>query len=380
MGFGGQLDLLDGLESDLHYLFSDPSRCRLPDSRLPDEISQPKVMVESDDEWHAVVSLLHQRGVVAATKLEEVPRVRGRALLQGAFGIYKPWKFLTDRRAGLRFIMDGRATDAVLIKLLDDLSEMAGATSLLRMVVLENEVVLYDAEDLVSAFYLLLLPRSWWPYFTFARTADGSALGLPAGTQWYVSSRVLPMGFSGATALLQHLHHRCLLGRLQPSLSAGLAGVPTKTEIRAGRPMPLSSSQGERQAWKIYLDDVLGVRVVNKRFALEFSGKSSWYQVVAWSHYEVNKVPTGADKAVAGESQINRLGYHHDGQAGFTGLSAVRTLKICSLGFKIIDGASVSLIHLQVFSGKVAHAVQLRRPLWSILCRFWWCFQNPYMS
>ena len=86
--------------------------------------------------------------------------------------------------------------------------------------------------------------------------------------------------------------------------------------------MPLSSSQGERQAWKIYLDDFLGVRVVNKKFAFEFSGKSSRYQVVARSHHEVNKVPTGADKALAGESQINHLGYHHDAQAGFTAFSA----------------------------------------------------------
>ena len=248
--------------------------------------------------------------------------------------------------------MNCRATNAVLVKLLDDLNEMAGATSLLRLVVLKNEVVLYDAEDLVSAFYLLLLPESWWPSFTFARTVDGSALGLPTGTQWYVSSRDLPDGFSGAIALLQHWHRRCLLGRLQPSLSAGLAGLPTKTEIRAGRPMPLSSSQGERQAWKIYLDDILGVRVVNKKFALEFSGKSSCYQVAARSHYQVDNVPTGSDKAVVGQTQINHLGYHHNGQAGFTALSAVRTLEICSLGFKITDGASVSLIHLQVFFGQ----------------------------
>ena len=95
VGFGGQLNLLDGLESDLHYLFSDPLRCRLPESRLPDEIPQPKAMVESDDGWHAAVSLLHQRGVVAATKLDSVPRVQGRALLQGAFGVHKPSKFLS---------------------------------------------------------------------------------------------------------------------------------------------------------------------------------------------------------------------------------------------------------------------------------------------
>ena len=134
------------------------------------------------------------------------------------------------------------------------------------------------------------------------------------------------MGFSGATAWLQHRHRRCIFGRFQLSLSAGLAGLPKKTEIQAGRPMPLSSSQGDRQAWKTYLDDLLAVRVVNTRFALEFSGEPSCYQVGARSHYQVNDVPTGAKKAVVGQSHVNHLGYHHDGKAGFTALSAVRTL------------------------------------------------------
>ena len=123
--------------------------------------------------------MLHQRGMVTGTKLESVPRVRGRALLQGAFVVHKPSKCLPDRRAIFWLIMDCRATNAVLIKLLDDLNEMAGGTSLLLLVVLENEVVLYDAEDPVSAFNLLELPESWWPYFTFARTVDGPAL--PSG-------------------------------------------------------------------------------------------------------------------------------------------------------------------------------------------------------
>ena len=108
--------------------------------------------------------------------LSPVLRVPGRALLQGASGVHKPGKCLSDRRAVLRFIMGCRATNAVLIKLLDDLNEMAGGTSLLRLVVLENEVVLYDAENLVIVFYLLLLSESWWPYSAFARTFDGSAL------------------------------------------------------------------------------------------------------------------------------------------------------------------------------------------------------------
>ena len=196
--------LLDGLEGDLRFFFSDPARCRLADEHLPDEIPQPKIMVESDEAWHEAVELLYRRGVVDAVETSSIPVVRGQRLLQGGFGAIKPGRFTADGKPVLRFIMDCRATNAVIIRLVDDLNRMPGATALLSLVVLEHEAVLFDAEDLVAAFYLLQLPAAWMPYFTFARPVDGSAIGREAGTLYFVASRVLPMGFSGATALLQH--------------------------------------------------------------------------------------------------------------------------------------------------------------------------------
>ena len=61
-------------------------------------------------------------------------------------------------------------------------------------------------------------------------------------------------GFSVATALLQPWHRRCVLGRLPESLAAGLKGLPASIEIRLSKPVPLSSFQGSRHGWTIYLD------------------------------------------------------------------------------------------------------------------------------
>ena len=52
----------------------------------------------------------------------------------------------------LRFNMDCRATSAILVKMVDDITQMAGGTGLMSLIVLEHEVVLYCVEDLVSAF------------------------------------------------------------------------------------------------------------------------------------------------------------------------------------------------------------------------------------
>ena len=91
-----------------------------------------------------------------AVETSSIPVVRGRRLLQGGFGVIKPGRFTASGLPVLRFIMDCRATNAVIIRLVDDLNRMPGATALLSLVVLEHEAVLFDAEDLVAVFLNLL--------------------------------------------------------------------------------------------------------------------------------------------------------------------------------------------------------------------------------
>ena len=149
---GGRLPLLEGFSGDMHWYFSSLSRCRLDEADLPADIPQPKVMVESDEAWVVVVSLLRDHSIVSWTELWDVPHVRGHPLLQAAFGFIKLGKLTESGLAVLRLIMDCRAANAVVLRLLGDLGLVAGMTAMMSLVVLGYETVTFCAEDFVSAF------------------------------------------------------------------------------------------------------------------------------------------------------------------------------------------------------------------------------------
>ena len=146
----------------------------------------------------------------------------------------------------LRFIMDWRATNAVMSVLKGDLQFMAAATSFLNIVIMPHEIALFSAEDLVAAFYLLSLPDTWHPFFTFERKVDGACLGGPPGVAAYVSVTVLPMGFSGATAIMRHWYRSYAFGKLPPSIQSHEPSLPVTDELRTDAPVPFSTEDGHR--------------------------------------------------------------------------------------------------------------------------------------
>jgi len=251
----GKAKALDGLGGDTRHFMEDPARFRLPDDKVTRPIPKPKVMVSCQAEWEVIVQMLFEAKLIRIIDDSDIPRFDGERLLQGVFGVSKPGKQVEDGCNLLRFIMDCRATNAVLAVLRGDLRSMASATSLMNVVILPTEVAVFSAEDLVAAFYLLGLPEVWHGYFTFERQVDARFVGGTPGRLVRVCAMVLPMGFSGATAVMQNWHRRLASGQLPRSLAAGVAGLPACTELRVDRPNPLSSFAGPRALWSIYLDD-----------------------------------------------------------------------------------------------------------------------------
>ena len=165
-GVAGKAKALDGLGGDTRHFMEDPARLRLPDDMVTRPIPKPKVMVSCQAEWEVIVQMLFEAGLIRIIDDSDIPRFDGERLLRGAFGVPKPGKQVVDGRNFLRFIMDCRATNAVLAVLRGDLRSMASATSLMNVVILPTEVAVFSAEDLVAAFYLLGLPEAWHGYFT----------------------------------------------------------------------------------------------------------------------------------------------------------------------------------------------------------------------
>ena len=234
--------LEDGASPKLSWFLSDPERCRKPCSEVERPLPAPRVMA-SDDEWNKIGALLVELGVCEVVPDSDVPWFEGEEISHGCFGVIKPSKHLPDGRAVLRLIMGVRRTNSLFHTIEGDLRAVAGAPSFLRAVVLPSKVFLICAEDLVASFYLVRLPKAWHRWFVFERSVLRSALGLPGGGRARIASVVLPMGFNSATGFMQSWYRHVALRNSAPGLDAR-CGLDGSSEVRGGRPFPLSASAG----------------------------------------------------------------------------------------------------------------------------------------
>ena len=74
------------------------------------------------------------------------------------------------------------------------------------------------------------LPSSWKPFMTFVQPVDGSVVGKKPGTEVYVASATVVMGWISATGVCQHLHRNMLR-----TGCAGSAGLSAEGEWSLGR-------------------------------------------------------------------------------------------------------------------------------------------------
>ena len=204
--------VLGNVGRDLEWYLGDPLRCSKNDADIVRPLVKAKVMVKSQSAWDDIGKALVDLGVFRIRIVDEskIPVVDGELVLCGCFGILKVGKFTPDGRPVLRLIMDVRATNAILISIAGDMEMVVGGPSFLRMVLTPDEGVLFSTDDLVASFHLLEMPSAWYGHFTFSRRVRGSAVG--SKRPWvYVAARVLPMGFSAATGIMQSWHRRLVI-------------------------------------------------------------------------------------------------------------------------------------------------------------------------
>ena len=272
-GAGGSIPILDFLDGDLAWVLEDPTRCLLPAEQRPDVLPITRVHVEDDAEWENIVRLLLALGIVPAVADAEISRHRGRRVLNGAFPVEKPGKFLDNGRVVRRLIMDVWQTNALLLCLQGDLPSMAFPSQFLSLIVGADETLLWSGEDLVASFYLFGLPRAWAAWFCFEREVEGARVGLPTG-RLRVCASVLPMGFSGATGCLQSLHRRVAI---EPADEV-FPGLDPEREFRRDTPRPHLSDQGPMLS--IYFDDLTDVEPMKLVEAMALIGTESDNQTV----------------------------------------------------------------------------------------------------
>ncbi|CAJ1461453.1 unnamed protein product [Effrenium voratum] len=361
-GYGASVPLAELCEGELRERLEDPLSNLLPEEELPEIIPKPRTHADQD-QWEAIVKVLHARGLVEP--VEDPVKVKGLPIENGAFGVVKPGKYLEDERPVLRFIMDFRATNSVSRVLTGDVKSLTGAASLQHIVLPEGKVLRMSADDLVAAFYLFALPRGWSRLMCFGGPVAWKSLGYAREGRVRVGATVLPMGWASAVGVLQHAHRRLALR----SPLRGGAGFLGRCEIRRDSVFP-NLELGE-SLWSLYLDDTDLIEIMDKRLGKEMEGKNSEEQLRLRRAYEHWGIPISLEKALVRAKQAEKLGAVIDGDRGLLRAATRRALESLSLGAWMLRQEEVPRKALQVFCGKEVHTMQFRRPTFGIFDYIW---------
>lgn len=366
-GFGGSLNAVDFCTPWVRKHLEDPSLTRLDDSEVAGELPFATVHA-SHEEWEQIAVQLVQRGVAVVLEEEEIQTFKGRPILNGAFGVTKPNKFVDvggSQRPVLRLIMDFRAANTVHRMLPGSVDSLVGPAKWQAIVLGDKQTLVTSGDDLVSCFYLFRVPRAWSQYFAFRKQVSKAALGLegPPGSMAYVASAVLPMGWAAAVTIMQHIHR-----------GIALQGLPEDREVHRSRALPEVAKDGPSSLWNLYVDDFTNLEVLEEESINQVKAgvpSESAMQNAMQQLYQAGRVPYSSEKSSCREPVTETLGALVDGRRGVLGVSTHRALDLISLSIHLMSLDKVPVKWLQVYIGKFVHVLQFRRPLFGLIRHLW---------
>lgn len=227
-----------------------------------------------------------------------------------------------------------------------------------------DQVLVTSGDDLVACFYLFKVPFSWSRYFTFRKPVRRSVLGLegPPDSLVYITSQVMPMGWSAAVTVMQHIHR---------SMALEDRTLLEHREIHRQKPLPETITQSDSSFWNLYLDDLTVMEVLEEAACEQpVRGKSELQQRME-ERYKALGVPYSSEKASTREEVCEKLGALIHGRRGTLGVSDKRIFELFSLVLYLCGLEKVPTKWMQVLLGKFVHVVQFRRPLFTLVEHSW---------
>ena len=345
-GLGGSLEAVQFCDSWVRAHLEQPSLSRLKDSEVG--VLPHAVVRATQKHWEGIAQELVSRGIACVIPESEIATCKGQLVLNGAFGVVKPNKWVGDKPI-LRLIMDFRAANAMHRSLPGAVETMVGPAKWQGICLGEEDGLAVSGDDLVSCFYLFAIPYEWSRFFAFRKKVRRGLVD-PHGDpseEVYIASRVIPMGWSAAVTVVQHLHRRMAL---QPQ------GLPTTREIHREKPLPQKEARSVSSFWNLYIDDVTILEVLNdglskmKEGDSVFGGKSPLQEAMR-AIYEGLGVPYSQEKGESREAISEKLGAQLDGVRGTLGSSRKRSLELISLGQHLQQLERVPTKWVQIFLG-----------------------------
>ena len=363
-GLGGSLEAVEFCGGRVKDHLMDAELSRLPDDLVPDPLPHAVVRA-TQSEWDIIAAQLVQRGVARVIEEDQIARHKGELVLNGAFGVVKPNKTV-DGGDGplpvLRLIMDFRAANALHRMLPGDVDSLVGPAKWQGISLGWDQVLVTSGDDLVACFYLFKVPYSWTRYFTFRKRVKRSVLGLAGPGEVYIASQVMPMGWSAAVTVLQHIHR---------SMALVKDVLPADREIHRQKPLPETVTSGDSVFWNLYLDDLTVMESLEEAALQGGTASKSVLQERMECRYRELGVPFSEEKASTREAVCEKLGALIHGQRGRLGVTDKRIYELFSLVLFLLGRDRLATKWVQVLLGKFVHVVQFRRPMFTLVAHSW---------
>jgi len=337
---------------ELRPLLEDPTLTLLPPERWPEKPPRARVWAEPG-EFDKIVRRAVDLGVMGGVRRDKVFHAGGNIVLNGAFGVEK----VKHGRIMQRFIanlMFNKYSDRF-----SSGSQTLGHPGFLTLVLLEEgEVLLMDEDDECNCFHLYELPQAWMSYFAFNHPMDGTAFGGEAGEVWFPALRVIPMGWVSSTDVLQDIARGLITERARLSPGA---------ELLLSNALPSAALRSPDGAWWNYIDNFNVFRVVCRENLPGTQGFPAPATCRVRDAKAAQGIPLDLEKRKDGDLAGVTLGAMVNGDEGWIGVPREKRQMLMVLLLRLLSFGACPVKPLLAVLGKLAHAFQFERALFSVL-------------
>ncbi len=351
---GGCIPAVSWVSGRTLVFLKNPWDCVLSDAEVPTNFKLKAKVHVMDADKLALAELLVKRGVCTWTREDSVFRFRGEMVLNGLFGVAKS-SAIPSGEPVLRVIMNLIPTNGVLCQLKGLVSELPGICQYMSIYLGPGEELKISQSDMTSAFYLFALPEEWAPYLTFNLGFPGHAIGRDDGATYFLSCRVLPMGWSSAVGVMQEISSNLLRW----------GGLSMSQQVCRNKPLPpwlvealLESKEKEQGWWHIYLDNFFSGQKVSTGGSGEDSRQLHETTERIWGN---TGVLSSKKKMVSDSGQAEELGGKFNSESKYLGVSGERLVKVSQTTLLVASRRFLPKKWLQVVCGRWVHILQFRR-------------------
>ncbi|CAE8601716.1 unnamed protein product, partial [Polarella glacialis] len=311
-GTAARVDLAAVVPEELKPFVENPELLRIPEEEVLDAKLTAAVLVESDQDYDAIVSGLVSCGIMEAEVEEETVRHGGVPVYNGMFGVHKGWELKENGEwiRLLRLIINLIPTNALQRRLPRRPStHMAYAPMWGRMVLLEDEVALCFAEDQHYCFHIYRPGRKWRAWFVVSKLASGVCFGGTAADRKRPRVCSAPMGWNNIVDFIQVAHEGMGM----------VAGVSPAQMVQMGMPLPQKDLKSPRDWFSFYVDNFDQTKVVVQTDRGLYEGRPSEEQLKLREVYKVWDIDRAPKKAAEGVLNWTSLGAEQRGLEGLVG-------------------------------------------------------------